>query len=74
VGYNKFKVILIGPEMDELEQTLREIIARKNAAEIDSPQYRFANRQLRGLRYTREGAGGIIEDLDPLWGDTAEPL
>ena len=25
-------------------------------------------RQLQGLRYTYEGAGGIIEDLDPEWG------
>ena len=55
----------------DLEQTIRDLIDRKNAAPEDSAEQRFLERQLRGLRYTYEDAGGIIEDLDPCWGYSA---
>jgi len=49
----------------ELEQTIAALIARKYAAPEGSAERRFLVRQLTGLRYSREEAGGIIEDLDP---------
>ena len=55
--------------MNDLEQTIADLIARKDAAAPGSAQHRMAVRQLIGLRYTREEAGPIIEDLDPVdWG------
>lgn len=59
----------------ELEQTIAALVKRKNAAEEDSAEYLFAMRQLQGLRYSYEGAGGIIEELDPWgWGSYCRPL
>ena len=55
--------------MDALEQTIRDLIARKNAAADGSAAYRMAVRQLTGLHRTSAEAGPIIEELDPLeWG------
>ena len=55
--------------MDNLEQTIADLIARKNAAVEGSAEYRMAIRQLIGLRYSYKDAGPIIEDLDPFgWG------
>jgi hypothetical protein len=58
------------PERDpELEALIRELIAAKYAAEKGSAEYLMVMRQLAGLRYTRELAGPIMEDLDPFgWG------
>jgi hypothetical protein len=59
----------------ELEALIAPIIERKNAAEIDSPEWLFCIRVLRGLRYKYELAGGIMEDLDPIgWGCYCRPL
>jgi len=52
-------------ELNELERTIAEIIARREEASEDSAAHRMAVRQLEGLRLTREEAGGIIEALDP---------
>src|SRR6516225_2990320 len=53
----------------DLEQTIADLIDRKKELDIDSPEYQLIN------RYSREGAGGIIEDLDPFgWGATCRPL
>ena len=60
--------------MDLLEQTISDLVERKNAAPEGSAEYRFALRQLTGLRYSREEAGPIIEDLDPFWGAECHPL
>jgi hypothetical protein len=56
---------------DELEKIIQDLIDRKNAAPEGSAERLFLERQLRGLRYTYEDAGGIIEDLDPCWGYSA---
>jgi hypothetical protein len=58
------------PESDpELEALIRELIAAKYAAVKGSAEYLMVMRQLAGLRYTREMAGPIMEDLDPFgWG------
>jgi hypothetical protein len=61
--------------MDELERTIAKLIAQKNAAIPDSTEYREAIRQLIELRYSREEAGPIIEDLDPVdWGSYCHRL
>ena len=61
--------------MDNLERTIAKLIARKNAAEPGSAEHRMAVRQLIGLRYSREEAGPIIEDLDPIeWGGSCHRL
>jgi hypothetical protein len=61
--------------MDDLEQTIAALVRRKNAARKGSAEYRMVLRQLTGLRYSCEEAGGIIEDLDPLdWHTTCRPL
>ena len=61
--------------MDDLESIIKDLIERKDALPEDSPEHRFVVRQLIGLRYSREEAGGIIEDLDPMgWGSYARPL
>ena len=62
------------PSDPELEAQIQAIVWRKNAAETKSPEWRFCVRQLQGLRYSREEAGGIIESLDPYWGFDAVPL
>jgi hypothetical protein len=54
------------PETDpELEQLIAELIERKNAATKGSVERRLVVAELRVLRYTREMAGPIMEDLDP---------
>jgi hypothetical protein len=58
----------------ELEQLIAGLVARKNATEVDSAEWRFYERQLAGIRYSYELAGGIIEDLDPYWGSYCRPL
>jgi hypothetical protein len=55
----------------DLEQTIRNLINRKNAAPEDSAEQRFYERLIRGMRYSYEDAGGIIEELDPCWGYSA---
>jgi hypothetical protein len=48
---------------------------RKKKLPEDSAEYQLIERELTGLRYSREEAGGIIEDLDPFgWGATCRPL
>jgi hypothetical protein len=53
---------------EELERVIAALIERRYAAAEGSAVHRMAERQLRGLRYTYEEAGGIIEELDPEWG------
>jgi hypothetical protein len=50
-----------------LEKAIADLIERKYAAPKGSAAYRLAVRELAGLRYSREMAGPIMEDLDP-WG------
>jgi hypothetical protein len=57
----------------ELERLIMEMIRRKNAAPEGSAAHRFALRQLCGIRYSHELAGGIIEDLDVAWGTYCHP-
>jgi hypothetical protein len=58
----------------DLEQTIDALVYRKKKLDLDSPERRFINRILTGLRYSYEEAGGIIEDLDFDWGATCRPL
>jgi hypothetical protein len=58
----------------DLEQTIDALVYRKKKLDLDSPERRFINRILTGLRYSYEEAGGIIEDLDFDWGATYRPL
>ena len=59
----------------DLEQTIADLIDRKKELPEDSAEYQLIQRELTGLRYSREYAGGIIEDLDPFgWGATCRPL
>lgn len=59
----------------ELERIIADLVARKNATEMDSAEWRFYERQLAGIRYSGpEAAGGIIEDLDPYWGSYCRPI
>jgi hypothetical protein len=58
----------------DLEQTIDALVYRKKKLDLDSPERRFINRILTGLRYSCEDAGGIIEDLDFDWGATCRPL
>jgi hypothetical protein len=58
---------------EALEQIIRDLIKRKNACPEDSAEQRFYERQLAGLRYTYEEAGGIIEELDRYWGADCTP-
>jgi len=58
----------------ELEHLIAGLVARKNAAREGSAERDMAIRQLRGLRYGYEEAGGIIEDLDFDWGSYCSPL
>ena len=59
----------------DLEQTIDALVHRKKNLDLDSPERRFINRILTGLRYSYEEAGGIIEDLDSFgWGTTCRPL
>ena len=50
---------------DDLEQTIRQLIDRKNELPEESAEYAFTLRQLRGLLFSWGEAAGIIEDLDP---------
>jgi hypothetical protein len=59
----------------DLEQTIADLIDRKKKLPEDSAEYQLIERELTGLRYSREETGGIIEDLDPFgWGATCRPL
>ena len=67
--------------MTKLEQTIRKLVALKNACEEDSAEWAFYERQLRAIRYapirqeSDEEAGGIIEQADPdHWGEYCRPL
>jgi hypothetical protein len=54
---------------DDLEQVIADLLARRKAAPAGSAERKFLERQLQAIRYSREGAGEIIEALDPLtWG------
>jgi hypothetical protein len=59
----------------KLEQTIADLIDRKKNLPEDSAEYQLIERELRGLRYSREEAGGIMEDLDHFgWGGYCRPL
>jgi hypothetical protein len=59
----------------DLEQTIADLIDRKKNLPEDSAEYQLIERELRGLRYSREEAGGIMEDLDHFgWGGYCRPL
>ena len=61
--------------MDDLERTIAALIRRKNALPERSRERQLIDRELTGLRYSYEEAGGIIEDLDPWgWHMSARPL
>jgi hypothetical protein len=49
---------------EELERIIAALVARRHAAAEGSASRRAAERQLQGLRYTYDGAGGIIEELE----------
>jgi hypothetical protein len=58
----------------DLERTIADLVDRKKALDIDSPEYQLINRILTGLRSSYEYAGGTIEDRDPFgWGVTCRP-
>jgi len=57
-------------EYVDLEQTIDDLVERKKRAELDSPEWTLANNALIALRYSANGAGDLIEDLDPDWGST----
>ena len=58
----------------DLEKIIDDLVYRKKKLDLDSPECRFINRILTGLRYSYVEAGGIIEDLDRDWGATCRPL
>jgi hypothetical protein len=59
----------------DLEQTIADLIDRKKNLPEDSAEYQLIERELRGLRYSHEHAGGIMEDLDHFgWGGYCRPL
>ena len=59
----------------DLERIIDDLVYRKEKLDLDSAEYQFIDRVLTGLRYSSQGAGGIIEDLDPFgWGATCRPL
>jgi hypothetical protein len=60
--------------MIDLEQTIADLVERKNKLPLDSAERRMINRTLTGLYYSCKGADGIIEDLDRDWGVIARPL
>jgi hypothetical protein len=47
-------------------KVVADLVERKNAAPEGSAEYLLSKRALAGLRYSREEAGPIMEDLDPL--------
>jgi hypothetical protein len=64
-----------GRKMSALEQMIRTLIRRKNAAPEGSAERRMYERELTGLRYTYKDAGPIMEDLDPTeWDGPVRPL
>jgi len=50
--------------MTGLERTIADLVERKDAALLDSPEWTLANNALTALRYSVTGAGDIIDDLD----------
>ena len=63
------KVISMDDDELELENTIRQLIERKDAAVEGSAEYRMVIRQLKGLRNSRELAGPIMEEYDYWGGD-----
>jgi hypothetical protein len=60
---------------EELEKTIRKLVALKNACDMDSAEFAFYERQLRAIRYgPGDEAGAIIEGVDPYWGNYCSPL
>jgi hypothetical protein len=59
--------------MPDLKAIIAGLVERKNAAAPQSAERRMITRQLQGLRYSCEEAGGIIEDLDFDWGSYCHP-
>ena len=49
---------------DELENTIAEMIKRKNAAPEGSAERKFYTRQLQGIRFTREEAAQAAKVAD----------
>jgi hypothetical protein len=56
--------------MDDLEETTADLVERKRAALVDRAEWILANNALIALQYSADGAGDLIEDLDPDWGTT----
>jgi hypothetical protein len=48
----------------DLEKIIDDLVERKKRAELDSPEWTLANNALIALRYSADGAGDLIEDLD----------
>jgi hypothetical protein len=46
--------------MDDLEQTIIDLVERKRAALVDSAEWTLANNALIALRYSVTGAGDLI--------------
>lgn len=53
-------------DLANLRKTIADLIKAKHEAVEDSPEHRFIVRRLANLRFSREEAGGIIKNLDPL--------
>ena len=62
---------------EQLERVIADLVRRKNELfnrhDENSAQYRWMIQQLAGIRYSYEKAGGIIESLDPNWGEECTP-
>ena len=56
--------------MMDLEKIIADLAERKRAALVDSAEWLVANNALIALRYSADGAGDLIEDLDPDFGTT----
>jgi hypothetical protein len=51
-------------DLADLRKIIADLIKAKYEAIEDSPEHRLIVRRLANLRFSREGAGGIIKDLD----------
>jgi len=60
--------------MTPLESVIRRLVAEKNATAEGSPERALCVRILRGLRYSYEEAGNLIEHYDLDWGSYSSPL
>jgi len=54
----------------DLERTIADLVDREKRELVDSAERTLANNALIALRYSADGAGDLIEDLDPDWGTT----